>query len=70
MLSSGVMAPVSCIHPIFYADLEYLGKIYDAWAEGKLPEVRDQRLLFLALLNSTDHIDWYCAADPKAGTVA
>ena len=70
MLSSKVLDPVNCIHPIFYANLEYLEKVYAAWADGNLPEVRDQRLLFLALLNATDHIDWYCAADPKAETVA
>lgn len=69
MLSTGVQAPVQCVHPVFYADLEYLSKLYDAWEEGKMKEVRDQRLLFLALLNATDHIDWYCAADPKAETV-
>lgn len=70
MLSSGVADPVSCIHPIFYAPLEYLDKLYAAWEDGKLEDKKDQRLLFLALLNATGKIDWYCSADPKPETVA
>lgn len=70
LLSTGINEPVSCIHPIFYASLEYLSKIYKAWEDGKLQDKKDQRLLFLALLNATNHIDWYCAADPKPEIVA
>ena len=70
LLSTGINDPVACIHPIFYANLEYLDKVYAAWEEGKLEDKKDQRLLFLALLNATNRVDWYCPADPKPETVA
>ena len=69
-IGTEINAPVACVHPIFYADFEYLTACYKAWEEGKVHEKRDQRLLFLALLNSSDHVDWYHSADPKADTVA
>ena len=69
-LGTGINTPVTCVHPIFYADFEYLTACYKAWEDGKVHEKRDQRLLFLALLNSSGHVDWYHSADPKADTVA
>lgn len=69
MLGANLNDPVTCVHPIFYAPVEYLEKLYKAWQEGKLPDKRDQRLLFLAMLNATDHIDWYHHADPKPAVV-
>ena len=70
MLSTGVNEPVTCVHPIFYASVEYLDKLYKSWQEGKMQEKRDQRLLFLAMLNATNHIDWYHHADPKPAVVS
>lgn len=70
MLSAGVNEPVTCVHPIFYASVEYLDKLYKAWHDGKLQDKKDQRLLFLAMLNATNHIDWYHHADPKPAVVS
>ena len=70
MLSAGVNEPVTCVHPIFYASVEYLDKLYKAWQDGKLQDKKDQRLLFLAMLNATNHIDWYHHADPKPAVVS
>ena len=70
MLSADVNEPVTCVHPIFYAPVEYLDKLYKAWQNGKLQDKKDQRLLFLAMLNATDHIDWYQHADPKPAVVS
>lgn len=70
MLSAGVNEPVTCVHPIFYASVEYLDKLYKAWQDGKLKDKKDQRLLFLAMLNATNHIDWYHHADPKPAVVS
>lgn len=69
-LDSGVQDPVTCVHPIFYAPVEYLHKVYLSWQEGKMKDKKDQRLLFLAMLNATDHIDWYHYADPKPAIVS
>jgi len=69
-LETKVNTPVTCVHPIFYADFEYLTACYKAWEAGKVTETRDQRLLFLALLNHTGQVDWYHHADPKPDTVA
>lgn len=67
---SKVETAVNSVHPIFYADLAYLADLYKAWQEGRIQDAKDQRLLFLAMLNATNHIDWYCTADPKPKTVA
>lgn len=48
-------------HPIFSASLKQLWKYYPKWQAGELNSI-DSYLLFLALLNSTDLIEFRCAA--------
>ena len=62
--------PVICVHPIFYADTSFLLSLYETYERGEMSSLADQRLLFLALLNKTEQIDWTCTADPAPSTVA
>lgn len=61
---------VICVHPIFYADIPTLIRAYQVYEQGEMKSLEDQRLLFLALLNKTDQVDWSCTADPSPATVA
>lgn len=61
---------VICVHPIFYADTSFLLSLYETYERGEMTALADQRLLFLALLNKTEQIDWTCTADPAPSTVA
>lgn len=45
------------VHPIFYLKASKLLSYIPAWADGSLNET-DSYLLFLALLNSTEQVDW------------
>jgi hypothetical protein len=56
-------------HPIFYAPLKRLWKFYPKWQTGELGTV-DSYLYFLALLNSTQLVQWRTAALRHADTDA
>jgi len=53
-------------HPIFYAPSDVLEKLYIRYNQGQLRET-DSYLLFLALIHSTDCVEWEhpCTDSPK-----
>lgn len=54
-------------HPIFFIEQKKLLGLYSKYIHGELPEI-DSYLLFLALLNSTDLIDWRVPASYTSQT--
>lgn len=60
---------VLTVHPIFHMDKKALFKLYSDWADGLMESETDRRLVFLAMLNSTDLIDWRATANPTDACV-
>lgn len=54
-------------HPIFFIPQKKLLGLYSKYIKGELPEI-DSYLLFLALLNSTDLVEWRVPASYTART--
>lgn len=59
---------VELMHPIFYSPLENLVAREIDWHANRLSE-EEKKLLFLAILNQSDLIDWHHAANPSPQTV-
>ena len=57
------------VHPVFHMEKKQLFQLYNDWQEGLLETEVDNRLLFLALINSTDLIDWNATANPSPDLV-
>ena len=60
---------VLTVHPAFHMEKKHLFNLYNDWQEGLLEDETDNRLLFLALLNSTGLIDWNATANPSPALV-
>lgn len=56
-------------HPIFDAPLSYLSQLVDAWKQGRIEHENDRRLLFLAIFNASNHVEWRYTARPSDATV-
>ena len=56
-------------HPVFSMSLKQLWKYYPQWQEGKLTAT-DSYLLFLALMNATELVDWRVPVERTAKTDA
>lgn len=56
------------VHPIFYAPVKVLLSRTTDWAAGKLAPM-ERKLLFLALFNSTDLVEFRATAQPSEATV-
>lgn len=53
------------VHPVFHMNRAQLYHLYDDWQEGLIDHPNDRRLLFLAILNSTNLIEWHATANPS-----
>lgn len=59
---------VEGIHPIFYTPMKSLLSRAADWSSDRLTET-EAKLLFLALLNSSEHVEWDATARPNSGTI-